>query len=183
MFDFMRSVLPFMTALPSTCCGTEMILYILVVPPMITMPDPGQRLVVNETNSAIFDCSATGIPTPLIQWYRGDLLLNETGPGVNARVNMMNSVDISLGELGTAVSTLTIARTIGSDSGNYTCVASNEIINNTETVEERRDVSIELFVQGNFDGTACMEILHNCFCGSVLVVTYILLLCTHSFPS
>ena len=120
------------------------------VPPMITMPDSGQRLVVNQTNSAIFDCSATGIPTPLIQWYRGDLLLNGTGPGINARVNVMNSASISLGELGTVMSTLTISDTIGNDSANYTCVATNELTNFTEILEERSDEIIELFVQGKY---------------------------------
>ena len=121
-----------------------------IVPPMITMPDPGQLLVVNETNSVTFVCSATGIPTPLIQWYRGDLLLNGTGPGINTRVNVTSTEDTPLGELGTVMSTLTISDTIGSDTANYTCVATNELTNYTEMAVATNNEMIELFVQGKY---------------------------------
>ena len=115
---------------------------------VITSPDPGQRLIVNQTDSVTFECSATGIPTPLIQWYRGDLLLNGTGPGINSRVNPTTTVNTSLGELSTAISSLTISDTMGGDSWNYTCVATNVLTNYTEMTERRKVVIIELFVQG-----------------------------------
>ena len=114
---------------------------------MITSPDPGQHLVVNQTNPATFNCSATGIPTPLIQWYQGNLLLNGTGLG--SRVDMSSTVNAPFGEVGEVVSMLTISNTMGADSGNYTCVATNELINYTETIVGRDQESIALFVQGN----------------------------------
>ena len=115
---------------------------------MITSLNPGQRLIVNQTDSVTFECSATGIPTPLIQWYQGDLLLNGTGPGINSRVNLITTETAPLGELSTAISSLTISDTMGGDSGNYTCAATNVLTNYTEMSEERKVVIIELFVQG-----------------------------------
>ena len=116
---------------------------------MITSPDPGQRLVVNQTNPATFDCSATGGPTPLIQWYQGDLLLDGTGLGINSRVDLTSTVnDGSLGEIGTVMSTLAISNTVGSDSGTYTCLATNVLTNYTQMIEERAEERIDLFVQG-----------------------------------
>ena len=124
------------------------VLCIHAVPMIITSPGPGHRLVVNQTDSVTFECSATGIPTPLIQWYQSDLLLNGTGPGINSRVNLTTTVNISLGELSTAISSLTISDTMGGDSGNYTCAATNVLTNYTEMTEGRKIVIIELFVQG-----------------------------------
>ena len=117
---------------------------------MITSPDSGQRLVVNQTDSVTFVCSATGIPTPLIQWYQGDLLLNGTGPGINSRVNLTTTVNTSLGELSTAISSLTISDTMGGDSGNYTCTATSVLTNYTEMTEGNNIEIIELYVQGKF---------------------------------
>ena len=115
---------------------------------MITSPAPKQRLVVNQTDSVTFECSATGIPTPLIQWYRGDLLIDGTGPGINSRVNLTTTFNAPLGGLGTAMSNLTISDTVGGDSGNYICVATNELTNYTEITQRLSDDEIiELFVQ------------------------------------
>ena len=122
------------------------------VHPVITSSTPGQRLVVNQTDPVTFVCSATGIPTPLIQWYRGDLLLNGTGPGINSRVNLTTTVNEPLGELGNAMSTLTINDTMGGDSGDYTCVASNKQFGSDEVIEAADQDTIELFVQGLYMG-------------------------------
>ena len=126
-------------------------MYVCTVPPMITVPEPGQRLVVNATNPATFDCSATGIPTPDIQWYSGDLLLNGTGPGINTRVGLTLTANAPRGELGTAMSMLTINDTVGSDSGLYTCVATNLLTNYTEEVNGSDDENTDLFVQGTYN--------------------------------
>ena len=69
--------------------------------------------------------------------------------GINSRVGLTSTVnDGSLGELGTVMSTLTISNTVGSDSGNYTCIATNELTNYAQMIEETAEERIELFVQG-----------------------------------
>ena len=115
----------------------------------ITSPDPGQKLVVNQTDSVPFKCSATGIPTPLIQWYQGDLLLNGTGPGINSRVNLTTTETPPLNNFGISASILTIRDTIGSDTGAYTCAATSVLTNYTEVAENRDEERIELVVQGD----------------------------------
>ena len=115
---------------------------------MITSPALWQRLIVNQTNPVTFECSATGTPTPLIQWYQGDLLLNGTGPGINSRVELTSVMIVPLGEHGTTRSTLAISYTMGGDSENYTCIASNQLINNDKITEARDQETIELFIQG-----------------------------------
>ena len=115
--------------------------------PTITSPDPGQKLIVNQTDSVTFECSATGIPTPLIQWYQNDLLLNGTGPGINSRVDLTSIMNAPNGKLHISWSTLAINPIMGGDSGNYTCIASNQLIDNDEITEVRVQETIELFVQ------------------------------------
>ena len=96
-----------------------------------------------------FVCSATGIPTPLIQWYQGDLLLNGTGLGINSRVNLTTTVN-AMRELGSVMSSLTISATMGGDSGTYICVATSVITNYTQTTQGRSDEIVKLFVQGEY---------------------------------
>ncbi len=72
----------------------------VIVTPVIT-PAP-TNLVVNVGDSAIFYSGATGVPMPLLQWYKdGVALVGETG------------------------GTLTITSAQGSNIGNYSLVASN----------------------------------------------------------
>ncbi len=119
------------------------------VRPLITSLDPGDMLVVNQTNSATFVCTATGLPTPLVQWYRGDLLLNGTGMDINSRVELNNTMmDGTQGQISTVISIITITDTIGDDSDTYSCVASNVMIN-IDAMEDGRDQqNVTLFVQG-----------------------------------
>ena len=72
----------------------------VIVTPVIT-PQPAS-LVVNVGSPAVFTSGATGVPTPVLQWYK-------------------NGVAIS----GETSSTLTIASAQGSDIGTYSLVASN----------------------------------------------------------
>ncbi len=119
------------------------------VRPLITSLEPGEMLVVNQTNSATFVCTATGLPTPLVQWYRGDLLLNGTGMGIISRVEVNNTMMYEiLGQISTVKSMITITDTIGSDSDIYSCVASNALINNGVMEDGRDQQDVTLFVQG-----------------------------------
>ena len=119
------------------------------VRPLITSLEPGEILVVNQTNSATFVCTATGLPTPLVQWYRGDLLLNGTGMNINSRVELNDTMmDGSLGQISTLKSMITITDTIGGDSDTYSCVSSNALINNGVMENGKDQQNVTLLVQG-----------------------------------
>ena len=105
--------------------------------------------MVNQADSATFVCTATGLPTPLVQWYRGDLLLNGTGMDIISRVELNNTMmDGSLGQISTVISMITITDTIGGDSDTYSCVASNALLNNDVMEDGRNQQDVTLFVQG-----------------------------------
>ena len=106
-------------------------------------------LVINQTDSVTFVCIATGLPTPLVQWYRGDLFLNGTGMDINSRVELNNTMmDGSLGQISTVISMITITDTIGGDSDTYSCAASNALINNGVMENGIDQQNATLFVQG-----------------------------------
>ncbi len=119
------------------------------VRPLIISLEPRAGLVVNQTDSATFVCTITGLPTPLVQWYRGTILLNGTGMGINSRVELNQTMIAgSLGQIDTVTSSLTIKDTLGEDSDTYTCVASNDLIHNDVMEEGRAEQNITLFIQG-----------------------------------
>ena len=101
--------------------------------------------VVNETNSIIFECSASGIPAPTISWFR----VNQTMSTMltNGTRSLIAPPQVTTYELpdgrGTAslvTSTLTIPATQDDDSGQYACQAVNDFRNETR--------QFELIVQG-----------------------------------
>ena len=71
---------------------------------------------------AVFTCTATARPRPMIQWYRVEI---EGG----ARTQLTGE-DVTSG-MREITSTLTIASTSASDATDYVCVASN-IVDSTE---------------------------------------------------
>ena len=117
------------------------IIFIAVVPNITSfLPAGSSRYVVNVTDDIVFQCTATGVPPPDIQWYRGNDLLNSS----NDRVTIRNlSVDEPERALATVTRELTLSRTSASDaSSDYSCRATNE-------ADGGQDSEIfELFVQG-----------------------------------
>ncbi|KAL5487212.1 hypothetical protein EMCRGX_G019787 [Ephydatia muelleri] len=96
------------------------------VPPNITSPAAGFTYTVNSSYSVTFQCTASGIPPPLITFY------NSYGPlssDVDSRVILsdpiIGSVTIGQQTFSTTSRNLTINSTEDGDSGNYTCVAFN----------------------------------------------------------
>ena len=93
--------------------------------------------IANETNSILFECSASGIPAPTISWFR--ISQNTSAILTNGPRSLIPSPQVdSTYELadgrGTAVlvtSTLTIPVTQDEDSGQYTCQAVNNFGNET----------------------------------------------------
>ena len=119
-----------------------MLFYSVTVLPVVTIVYPEVELTnytVNETDSIIFECTATGIPAPEIDFDFGV---------ITARVDVRESSSpveetrIQDGETVYQVTrTAMINRTMDSDSGVYMCVANNEYGMDQE--------SFELIVQGN----------------------------------
>ena len=103
---------------------------------MITFAAENGVYIVNETFSVTFNCSATGIPPPTIQWLRGISLLegNRLLPG-NATVSE------TPGEVSMVTCMLTINNAMETDNGTYTCVANNDAMGGED--EEQ----FELYVQ------------------------------------
>ena len=123
--------------------------YVYAVPARIISLEPAVNLVVNQTDSATFVCTATGLPTPSVQWYRGTLLLDGTGMGINSRVALNQTMAAgSLGQVDTVTSSLTITDTLGEDSDIYSCVTTNNLLNINVTMEGRDQQNTTLFVQG-----------------------------------
>ena len=104
------------------------------------LPDGDSRYVVNMSDSAIFQCNATGVPPPLIQWFRGQELLNMS---TDTRITLSDPYVVDPPrELATVGRTLTIRDTVNNDTGSYSCRASN-------AAEGRMDTeTFELFIQG-----------------------------------
>ncbi len=120
--------------------------------PEITFPSPDTTLIVNETFSTVIQCSATGIPAPDIQWFRGAMELTGVGSVLNnsqATNDRIVLSEPSIGRLSTpngtiyqTDSTLTLNNAMGNDTGDYYCVASN---GNTGQPTDSRD--FDIFVQ------------------------------------
>ena len=104
--------------------------------PIITSPTDGFTLTVNETEVAVFECTATGIPPPTISWYRnGTELLSG-----DSRITLSNHAAPTLvqGDGGMVYSvsrTLMLANTRDDDSDTYTCVADNIVGNDSQEFE------------------------------------------------
>ena len=119
--------------------------FIHAVVPSILMPPVNFTYTVNETDSVIFTCSATGIPPPEITWMRNGILLDDN---VDPRISLSNPSDPQAfpttgGDIYSVSRNLTISNTRDNDSDTYTCVASN---GNARTPSVTRD--FELFVNG-----------------------------------
>ena len=110
-----------------------------VVPEIIFTED----YTVNQFDEVVFECTATGIPAPYINWYRNDDLLNgdfDSRISLSDRVMMPPDTPNDVYEVSR---TLTFNYTRDNDTDTYTCVAGNE---NARTPNVTRD--FELFVRG-----------------------------------
>ena len=112
-------------------------------------------LTVNQSDSASFYCNATGIPAPVIRWFRGTEELITAG-SEDISGNLATQIDImDLGEniyltrggnVFSVESNLTISSTVSNDSGEYHCNASNIV--GTSMIQADDEKSTTLFVQG-----------------------------------
>ena len=122
--------------------------YFFAVIPVILEPEEDTVITVDQSTSAIFDCSAAGTPRPTISWVRvyqngtTEELTTDRDPRVTLLASEENSgYDLENRGIVTQVNrTLNLLTTFDSDSGTYRCVASNEAGNDTQ--------DFELVVQG-----------------------------------
>ena len=89
-----------------------------------------EEYTVNELTAVIFQCSATGIPLPMLYWFNGSMPLNGTNPQVS--VGFLEEQNFSLP---LATQNLTIGNASAEDSGMYSCFAENEVGNDTVDFE------------------------------------------------
>ncbi len=117
--------------------------YVILVVPNITsyLPEGSTRYVVNVTDAITFQCAATGVPPPDIQWYRGSLMLNSSS---DSRVNITSPIiDEPVRALATVTRELVLTQTSTSDAGSdYSCRATNVAMGGEDSE------GFELFVQG-----------------------------------
>ena len=118
------------------------IFLIITAVPIITsyLPAGSSRYVVNVTDHIMFQCTATGVPPPDIQWFKGNVLLNSS----TDRVTIGNlSVDEPERALATVTRELTLSQTSTSDSrSDYSCKATNEAYGGQDSA------TFNLLVQG-----------------------------------
>ena len=69
--------------------------------------------------SAVFSCLATGIPIPIITWFKNNTKLSSSG-----RLTIVNQLSVTLNEKN-ITSTLTITNLEISDTAFYLCETSN----------------------------------------------------------
>lgn len=81
----------------------------------------GATLFRKKGQTISFKCTAFGVPSPTIVWRRnGQLLIN------SLRFTIKESHSSYIFEIKQTTSTLTIAKLVKSDDGNYSCRADNE---------------------------------------------------------
>ena len=140
----------FITFIRSFLTHFSMVIFILsfTVVPVILEPEEGTVITVDQSSTAMFDCSAAGVPLPAISWVRvyDNGTTEELTMERNPRVMLLDT-DIDSGYdledrgIVTQVNrTLNLTYTQDNDSGTYCCIASNEAGNDTQ--------EFELVVQG-----------------------------------
>ena len=98
---------------------------------------------VNQFDEVVFECRATGIPAPYINWYRNGIRLNAAS---DSRISLSDPVvtpPATSNDVYEVSRTLTFNYTRDDDTGTYTCVAGN---GNAQTPNVTQD--FQLFVRG-----------------------------------
>ncbi len=93
--------------------------------PKVTFHQLNANLTSKEGDDVTLSCNATAFPKPTISWTRNGLLLNTTD---NSRIDLISSTD---DKKQLTITELTIRDVNRRDSGEYRCVGSNKLGNDT----------------------------------------------------
>jgi len=88
---------------------------LLTVGPVFTTHPMKQEEVIN--NSFTLECTAEGFPTPFIQWYHNNTMINNSSNRYIVETTSMNSI----------TSIMTVIMADFTDSGLYHCEANSSV--------------------------------------------------------
>ena len=127
--------------------------------PTILFLEPSPLLTVNQSDSAMFECNATGIPPPVISWSMSTREQSVSGSGSGDSLSpddLLSPILITEsdergyltpgGYVASVLSVLTISPAVSNDSGTYTCTAYNTVGTSMTLAEDERNTA--LYVQG-----------------------------------
>jgi len=120
-------------------------LFFITVEPMILSPANGSVFTINETDMFSVTCNVTGIPAPMnFIWLKDEVVQNYTTLPDDSIIVSDPSTPViystDRGDILSVSQTLTFSSAMNEDNGVYTCVASNEIGDDSR-------VSFDLIVQ------------------------------------
>ena len=115
--------------------------------PTYVFPTENFTYTVNETDSVTFVCIVFGIPAPSISFYRNGEIIDQS---MDMRITLTDNSEpqdflTSGGTVFLVSHNLTLDNTVDTDSGIYTCAASNIAVIMTQ--------NFELIVQGELQLT------------------------------
>ena len=114
--------------------------------PNIAFPPADYQYITNQFMEVIFECNATGIPPPSIQFLLGNTSLDSLFSDRFSLMDpVMETIDISgSGDLVYLVTRqLSISPALDADSNNYSCVATND-----NQQQPSDSIEFELIVRG-----------------------------------
>ena len=123
---------------------------LLAVEPTYEFPPENFTYTVNGTDPVTFVCVVVGIPAPSIRFYRNGETVDES---TDVRFTLTNNSEpqdfLTCGGTVFIVSrNLTLDNTIDTDSGTYTCAASNVAANVTRDFEVIVQGELLFFMKG-----------------------------------
>ena len=96
--------------------------------------------VVNETNTTSFTCTAFGIPTPVVEWFK----LSDNGPStLLSSSSLINITEVINGNNVTSV--LLFTSPVRTDEAMYMCRGTNNV---TNVINSPENGNITFYVQG-----------------------------------
>ncbi len=103
--------------------------------PQIIFPEINKTVIVNEENLILINCSASGIPAPVISWFKvgqnGSAAINKSSSQVNNEYQLPED----RGTASLVTSQLTFPSAQDMDSGRYQCQSENSVGNATRQFE------------------------------------------------